>query len=216
MRTRDGKTYYVMTDPTAFREGVGRLLAEVQRIKARRRLRRRRKQLFETYGVHFDPKLRDEVVARVEQLQAAVLHRLRDAEARAGDETPQARSPTSTISYPLDLTTQMLEYSAATRSLRQIAAVGVFPPACPADLGANRWPRPLQRGAGGRVRSSTSPNRIPTRAGFDYPARSARAAGDPRGLAYEPQPVRLDARRAARSPPTTRGGASRSHPSASC
>src|SRR4029077_4031511 len=33
-RTRDGKTFYVMTDPAAFREGVGRLLAEVQRIKA--------------------------------------------------------------------------------------------------------------------------------------------------------------------------------------
>ena len=33
VRTRDGKTYYVMTDPNAFRDGVGRLLAEVQRIK---------------------------------------------------------------------------------------------------------------------------------------------------------------------------------------
>src|SRR5262249_41219510 len=33
-RVRDGKTYYVMTDAAAFRDGVGRLLAEVQRIKA--------------------------------------------------------------------------------------------------------------------------------------------------------------------------------------
>ena len=33
VRRRDGKTYYVMVDATAFREGVGRLLAEVQRIK---------------------------------------------------------------------------------------------------------------------------------------------------------------------------------------
>ena len=33
VRRRDGKTYYVMADATAFREGVGRLLAEVQRIK---------------------------------------------------------------------------------------------------------------------------------------------------------------------------------------
>src|SRR5439155_3894568 len=30
VRTRDGKTYYVMTDQKAFRDGVGRLLAEVQ------------------------------------------------------------------------------------------------------------------------------------------------------------------------------------------
>ena len=34
VRTRDNKTYYVMTDPKAFRDGVGRLLAEVQRIKS--------------------------------------------------------------------------------------------------------------------------------------------------------------------------------------
>ena len=33
-RERDGKTFYVMVDAAAFREGVGRLLAEVQRIKA--------------------------------------------------------------------------------------------------------------------------------------------------------------------------------------
>ena len=34
VRRRDGKTYYVMVDPEAFRAGVGRLLADVQRIKA--------------------------------------------------------------------------------------------------------------------------------------------------------------------------------------
>src|SRR5207244_3277785 len=33
VRTRGGKTYYVMTDAGAFRDGVGRLLGEVQRIK---------------------------------------------------------------------------------------------------------------------------------------------------------------------------------------
>ena len=34
VRSRDGKTYYVVTDVQAFRDGVGKLLAEVQRIKA--------------------------------------------------------------------------------------------------------------------------------------------------------------------------------------
>jgi dipeptidyl-peptidase-3 len=34
IRERDGKTYFVMVDPKAFAEGVGRLLSEVQRIKA--------------------------------------------------------------------------------------------------------------------------------------------------------------------------------------
>src|SRR5207244_4163066 len=33
-RTRDGKTYLVMVDPKAFRDGVGTLLADVQRIKS--------------------------------------------------------------------------------------------------------------------------------------------------------------------------------------
>ena len=67
-RTRDGKTYYVMVDAKAFQEGVGRLLAEVQRIKAEGDYDAAVK-LFETYGVHFDPKLRDEVVARVDRLK---------------------------------------------------------------------------------------------------------------------------------------------------
>ena len=56
-----------MTDAEAFREGVGRLLAEVQRIKATGDYDAAR-ALFETYGVHFDPQLRDEVVARVDAL----------------------------------------------------------------------------------------------------------------------------------------------------
>ena len=67
MRQRDGKTYYVMVDAKAFQEGVGRLLAEVQRIKAEGDYEAA-KALFETYGVHFDPALRDEIVARVDHL----------------------------------------------------------------------------------------------------------------------------------------------------
>ena len=109
-RTRDGKTYLVMVDPKAFREGVGRLLAEVQRIKSEGDYAAAKK-LFEAYGVHFDPKLRDEVVARVDDAQPAVLHRLRDAEADAGHAARTAQITDVTISYPMDLTAQMLEYS---------------------------------------------------------------------------------------------------------
>ena len=116
-RTRDGKTYYVMTDPLAYREGVGRLLAEVQRIKAEGDYAAA-KQLFETYGVHFDPKLRDEVVARVDRLHLPsytgfVMPRLETVTSPSGEITDV------TISYPRDLTRQMLEYSAATRPTRQ-------------------------------------------------------------------------------------------------
>jgi dipeptidyl-peptidase-3 len=116
-RTRDGKTYYVMMDPSAYREGVGRLLGEVQRIKSQGDYAAA-KQLFETYGVHFDPKLRDEVVARVDHLQLPsytgfVMPTLTAHRSGAGDITDV------TISYSQDFTRQMLDYSAATRDLRR-------------------------------------------------------------------------------------------------
>jgi dipeptidyl-peptidase-3 len=109
VRQRDGKTYYVMVDARAFTEGVGRLLAEVQRIKAEGDYHAAR-ELFEGYGVHFDPKLRDEVVARVDRLNMPsytgfVQPRL---EAVRG---PDGRVTDVRVSYPLDLTAQMLEYS---------------------------------------------------------------------------------------------------------
>ena len=112
-RHRDGKTYLVMTDAAAFRDGVGRLLAEVQRIKAEGDYAAA-KALFETYGVHFDPKLRDEVVERVEKLNMP---------SYTGFVQPRLEAVTGSdgairdvkISYPLDLTTQMLEYSGRRR-----------------------------------------------------------------------------------------------------
>ncbi|HYU78809.1 MAG TPA: hypothetical protein VEK56_07475 [Vicinamibacterales bacterium] len=108
-RTRDGKTYLVMVDPKAFREGLGRLLAEVQRIKSEGDYAAAKK-LFATYGVHFDPKLRDQVVTRVEKL---------DLPSYTGFVMPKLTPVTGSdgkitdvqISYPMDLTVQMLEYS---------------------------------------------------------------------------------------------------------
>ena len=108
-RQRDGKTYYVVTDTKAFNEGVGRLLSEVQRIKAEGDYHAS-KELFDSYGVHFDPKLRDEVVARVEKL---------DMPSYTGFVQPRLEAVTGAdgritdvkISYPLDLATQMLEFS---------------------------------------------------------------------------------------------------------
>jgi dipeptidyl-peptidase-3 len=115
-RSRDGKTYYVMVDANAFHEGVGKLLAEVQRIKAEGDYPAA-KILFESYGVHFDPTLRDEIVARVDRLKLPsytgfvqpTLRAVTDADGKIRDVE---------ISYPLDLATQMLEYSEATRVSR--------------------------------------------------------------------------------------------------
>lgn len=111
-RTRDGKTYLVMVDAKAFRDGVGTLLAEVQRIKSEGDYAAAKK-LFATHGVHFDPKLRDQVVARVDKLNLPsytgfVMPKL----------TPvmtNGQITDVTISYPQDLTTQMLEYSGARK-----------------------------------------------------------------------------------------------------
>jgi dipeptidyl-peptidase-3 len=116
-RTRDQKTYYVMVDAKAFQEGVGRLLAEVQRIKSEGDYAGAEK-LFETYGIHFEPALRDEVASRVAALKLTsytgfVMPRLEAVKGADGTITDV------TISYPMDLTKQMLEYSAATRATRE-------------------------------------------------------------------------------------------------
>jgi dipeptidyl-peptidase-3 len=109
IRHRDGKAYYVVVDIAAFHDGIGRLLAEVQRIKSEGDYQAA-KTLFETYGVHFDPALRDEIVARVDRLNLPsytgfVQPRLEAVRDAAG-EIVDVR-----ISYPEDLEAQMLEYS---------------------------------------------------------------------------------------------------------
>ncbi len=109
IRQRDGKTYYVVVDVVEFREGVARLLTEVQRIKSEGDYAAA-KVLFETYGVHFDPDLRDEIVRRVDRLglpsyTGFVMPKLEPIRAATGAITDVD------ISYPCDLATQMLEYS---------------------------------------------------------------------------------------------------------
>jgi dipeptidyl-peptidase-3 len=113
VRERDTKTYYVMVDPKAFRDGVGKLLAEVQRIKSTGDFAAA-KALFDTHGIHFDARLRDQVVARVQALKLPsysgfVMPKLTAVTDAAGAVTDVK------VSYPLDLTTQMLEYSGARR-----------------------------------------------------------------------------------------------------
>jgi dipeptidyl-peptidase-3 len=111
VRRRDDKTFYVLADAAAFRDGVATLLAEVQRIKSEGDYAAA-KQLFETYGVHFDPDLRDEVVARVDHLKLPsytgfVMPKL-DAVTGADGTIVDVK-----ISYPCDFTAQMLEYAKA-------------------------------------------------------------------------------------------------------
>jgi dipeptidyl-peptidase-3 len=64
---KGGKTYIRVTDYQKMRQGVGMLLAELMRIKAEGDYAAI-KALVDKYGVHFDPKLRDQVVARYKAL----------------------------------------------------------------------------------------------------------------------------------------------------
>jgi dipeptidyl-peptidase-3 len=125
-RVREGKTFYVMVDANAFREGVGRLLAEVQRIKSEGD-RAAAGKLFDTFGIHFDPALRDEIVRRVDALDlpsytAFVQPKL------VAVTGPDGAITDVQISYPQDLAAQMLEYAAMTRDSRRafmaVAPVG--------------------------------------------------------------------------------------------
>jgi dipeptidyl-peptidase-3 len=109
VRERDGKTFYVCVDVAAFREGCGRLLAEVQRVKSEGDYDAAR-NLFETYGIHFDSDLRDEVVRRVDTLNlpsyTGFVQPMIEAVRTSDGHITDVR-----ISYPCDLETQMLEFS---------------------------------------------------------------------------------------------------------
>lgn len=108
-RWRDGKTFYVVADVHGFHDGVGRLLAEVQRIKSQGDVRAAQ-ALVDGYGTHFEPALRDEVVARVQRVDLPshtgfVMPHLEPVHG------PDGRVVTARIAYPLDFTAQMLEYA---------------------------------------------------------------------------------------------------------
>ena len=108
-RTRDGKTFYVMVDWRVFRAGIATLLDEVQRIKSEGDYDAAR-TLFETYGIHFDPALRDEIVERVDAIGLPSYSGFVQPRLEPVLDTDGAIIDV-TISYPHDLTAQMLEYS---------------------------------------------------------------------------------------------------------
>jgi dipeptidyl-peptidase-3 len=108
-RVRDGKTYYVMVDAAAFHAGVGVLLGEVQRIKSTGDYAAAR-ALFEAYGIHFDPTLRDEIVTRVDRLNLPSYTGFVQPELTPVLDAAGAITDV-TISYPLSLETQMLGWS---------------------------------------------------------------------------------------------------------
>ena len=105
---RGGKTYIRVTDYQKMREGVGLLLAELMRIKAEGDYNAI-KALIDKYGVHFDPKLRDQVVARYKQLNLPTYWAGVNPELTATlDDKGNASSVR--LSYPRDAVKQYLGY----------------------------------------------------------------------------------------------------------
>ncbi len=113
---RSGKTYYRVVDFDAAREGVGRLLAEVMRIKAEGDLAAG-KALVDGYGLKIDTKLRDEVQARVKDLNLPKYTGFVNPKLEPVND-PTAKIVDINVSYPMDFATQMLEYSAFTKPFR--------------------------------------------------------------------------------------------------
>jgi dipeptidyl-peptidase-3 len=99
---RNGKTYYQVVDYQRMRQGVGTLLAELMRIKAEGDYNAI-KALVNKYAVHFNPALRDQVVARFKKLDLPTYW--------AGMNPKLTLSGTKVeMSYPGDPVEQYLRY----------------------------------------------------------------------------------------------------------
>jgi dipeptidyl-peptidase-3 len=101
---KGGRTYVRVTDYQKMRQGVGQLLAELMRIKAEGDYGAI-KTLVDTYGVHFDPKLRDQIVTRYKALK------LPSYWAGVNVKLTMSSPGAVTATYPRDAVRQYLEYA---------------------------------------------------------------------------------------------------------
>lgn len=107
---RNGKTYLAIRDFNKMKQGVGMLLAELMRIKAEGDYNAI-KALIDKYGVRFDPALRDQVIARYENLNLPTYWTGINPELTAVFGT-QGNVASVAMSYPRDYVKQQLEYGA--------------------------------------------------------------------------------------------------------
>jgi dipeptidyl-peptidase III len=110
MTERGGKTYVQVTDYARMRDGVGTLLGELMRIKGEGDYAAA-KALVEKYGVHFDPAVRDQVVARYQALNIPTYWAGINAELSAQVDGTGAVTKV-VIQYPRDAVRQYLGYAA--------------------------------------------------------------------------------------------------------
>src|SRR5215471_4891344 len=119
---KGGKTCVRVTDYQKMRQGVGMLLAELMRIKAEGDYAAI-KALVDTYGVHFDPKLRDQVVARYKALNLPSYYAGVNV-ALTPAPGPKKNEPVISPSYPRDAVRQYLDYAAMYDSSLRSTAPG--------------------------------------------------------------------------------------------
>jgi dipeptidyl-peptidase-3 len=110
LESRNGKTFATVKDYKKMHEGVGMLLAELMRIKAEGDYSAI-KGLIDTYGVHFDPKLRDEVALRYAKLDLPTYWTGINADLKANFDSG-GKVTSVEIAYPRDYVKQQLSYSA--------------------------------------------------------------------------------------------------------
>jgi dipeptidyl-peptidase-3 len=116
LEKRDGKTYVRILDYGAMRVTIGALLAEVMRIKAEGDLAAAQ-DLVNTYGLKIDTILRDEVLERIKPLDVASYNGyVMPDYVLITDDAGNAID--AMVSYPGDLMSQMLSYSAFTKKAK--------------------------------------------------------------------------------------------------
>ncbi len=106
---QNGHWYITVKDYDKAHEAVGKLLAEIMRVKATGDYAGG-KALIDKYGTHFDPAVRDDVVARYKKLQlpiysSGIYADLTPVKDKAGKVTDVA------ISYPRDFLAQQLAWA---------------------------------------------------------------------------------------------------------
>ncbi|HEB52099.1 MAG TPA: peptidase M49 [bacterium] len=106
---KDGKTFYVVDSIEKYREGCGKLLGEIMRIKAEGDFAAG-KALVEKYGIKIDRSLHEEVLARIEKLDLPSVTGFVQPELRLVRDAGGAVTDVE-VAHCRDLADQMLRWS---------------------------------------------------------------------------------------------------------
>jgi len=108
VENKDGKTFYVVDSAEKFREGCGKLLAEIMRIKAEGDFKAG-KELVEKYGIKIDADLHKEVLDRMDKLNLPSTTGFVQPELRLVMEDGKPKDVE--VHHCMDLADQMLRWS---------------------------------------------------------------------------------------------------------